>query len=228
MGRSDAGRPRGKGRLAWWCCLCLATATGLLCLVAKWGPAGAFICVLLGAMSAVVIASAIWSGDDGKRVGKGYGRALLAATVLAPAAIGLIGAFGFSGVLIVLMIAGTTPALVAYVRARWFTSEAPEPPAPEEPVLAPQVEIDEDESEATPDIGFLSAEELCLAWRRSFVRLEAALSPQVRLDVVEERQRYLDELYRRSPDGVAAWLAAGARASGNPLPYVGDDHRRVD
>lgn len=204
MYRSD------RGRFLWWWCLCLATVTGLLCMVAQWGPAGAFVCVLLATLSAVVVASAIWSGNDGRQGVKGIGRAVLASMVLGPAAIGLIGAFGFGGVLIVVMLTVTAPALVELVRARWFTSEDP----------APQEQA---------EVGFLSDEELCLAWRRSFQLLAAAPSAQARLTVVEERQRYLDELYRRSPEGVAAWLAAGARASGNPLPYVGDDDdRRTD
>ncbi|MEV0283216.1 hypothetical protein AB0H36_03760 [Kribbella sp. NPDC050820] len=201
MYRSD------RGRFLWWWCLCLATLTGLLCMIAKWGPAGAFVCVLLAALSAVVVASAVWSGNDSRQGVKGIGRAMLASMVLGPAAIGLIGAFGFGGVLIVLTLTVTAPALVELVRARWFTAKDPAP-------------------QDLPEVGFLSDEELCLAWRRSFLLLEAARSAQARLTVVEERQRYLDELYRRSPDGVAAWLAAGALASGNPLPYVGDDDDR--
>lgn len=194
-------------------------------MVAKWGPAGAFICVLLAALGSVVVASALWSGNEGRQAVRGLGRAVLAAVLLVPAAIGLIGALGFSGVLIVLVLAATSPVVLAFARARWFVPEDPPPAEPEEPVPAPSHSPRADAAE----IGFLSDEELCLAWRRSFLLLEAARSAQARLTVVEERQRYLDELYRRSPAGVAAWLAAGARASGNPLPYVsGDDNRRVD
>ncbi len=81
--------------------------------------------------------------------------------------------------------------------------------------------------EPMPDLSRLDDEALCLVWRRSFLRLETARSAAERLAVVEQRQKYLDELQRRSPEGLAAWLAAGARASGNPLPYVGDARRRA-
>lgn len=66
----------------------------------------------------------------------------------------------------------------------------------------------------------LDDEELCLAWRRSFVQLQHATSASVRMLRVQQRQLILDELERRSPDGLAAWLASGCRAAGNPLPFL--------
>jgi hypothetical protein len=78
-----------------------------------------------------------------------------------------------------------------------------------------------------PELRNLDDEALCLAWRRSFLLLDGARSAAERLAVVEQRQQYLDELHRRSPKGLAAWLASGARASGNPLPYVDDARRRA-
>ena len=72
----------------------------------------------------------------------------------------------------------------------------------------------------------LDDDELCLAWRRSFVMLNAAGSPCERLLLVKQRQRYLDELERRSPDGLASWLTSGARAPGNPLPHLRAHPRR--
>ena len=69
-------------------------------------------------------------------------------------------------------------------------------------------------------LGALDDAELCLAWRRSFVLLNEAASPEEKLVVVTLRERYLEELQRRSPSGVSRWLDSGARASGNPLPYL--------
>jgi hypothetical protein len=82
-------------------------------------------------------------------------------------------------------------------------------------------------AELARDLSSLDNDALCLAWRRSFLLLEAAHSAVDRLSIVEQRQKYLDELHRRSPQGLAAWLASGARASGNPLPYVSDRWRRA-
>lgn len=61
---------------------------------------------------------------------------------------------------------------------------------------------------------------LCWAWRTSYLTLQRATTPQHRLRVVQQRQEYLDELERRNPAGVAAWLTAGARAAGDPSRYV--------
>ncbi|MEV0788938.1 hypothetical protein [Kribbella sp. NPDC050459] len=84
------------------------------------------------------------------------------------------------------------------------------------------------QSGAAAELARLDDEALCLEWRRSFFRLEAASTASARLAVVQERQRYLDELHRRSPDGLAAWFASGARASGDPLPYVDETRRRIE
>ena len=61
---------------------------------------------------------------------------------------------------------------------------------------------------------------LCQAWRRSYVRLEASRAAEARLEVVRLRQVYLDELVRRHPAEVRQWLGSGARAAGNPLPFI--------
>ena len=84
------------------------------------------------------------------------------------------------------------------------------------------------QSGAAAELARLDDEALCLEWRRSFFRLEAASTASARLAVVQERQGYLDELHRRSPDGLAAWFASGARASGDPLPYVDETRRRIE
>jgi len=66
----------------------------------------------------------------------------------------------------------------------------------------------------------LTDEELCLAWRRSFLGLERARTTVARRDVVRLRQAYLDELARRHPSGIQAWFDSGARAAGGPDRYL--------
>jgi hypothetical protein len=39
--------------------------------------------------------------------------------------------------------------------------------------------------------------------------------------VVAQRQVYLDEMERRSPSGLRAWLESGARAAGGPERFLG-------
>jgi hypothetical protein len=66
----------------------------------------------------------------------------------------------------------------------------------------------------------LSDNDLCLAWRTSYSALQRATSPSQRLRIVEDRRAYLDELERRNAHGMAAWLASGARAAGDPSRFV--------
>jgi hypothetical protein len=44
-----------------------------------------------------------------------------------------------------------------------------------------------------------------------------------RLRIVARRQTYLDELERRAPAQLGAWLAAGARAAGDPSKFICPD-----
>jgi hypothetical protein len=78
----------------------------------------------------------------------------------------------------------------------------------------------------------LSDDALCQAWRASFSALQSARSPAQRLWVVDERRAYLEELESRNARGIAAWLASGARAAGDPSRYVlGDSipgHAAID
>lgn len=67
----------------------------------------------------------------------------------------------------------------------------------------------------------LSDDELCRQWRFSFTALADASTPELRAEVVRARQLYLDEIERRHPRELQAWLASGARAAGNPMPFLG-------
>ncbi len=76
-----------------------------------------------------------------------------------------------------------------------------------------------------PDVTSAAAREmtdadLCRQWRRSFVTLQSAQTPGERARVVAQRQVYLDELERRSPTALQAWLASGARAAGGPDRFL--------
>jgi hypothetical protein len=62
--------------------------------------------------------------------------------------------------------------------------------------------------------------ELCWAWRVSFRSLLERDEPAWRGQVVVARQAYLDELERRHPDEVAAWLASGPDPCGGPERFL--------
>jgi hypothetical protein len=80
-----------------------------------------------------------------------------------------------------------------------------------------------------PDPRLLTDEELCQAWCASCEVARTAASPRRLRVVAQERRSYLDELQRRHPLAVEAWLAGPATADGDPMPYLrrgfGDLHQ---
>jgi hypothetical protein len=69
-----------------------------------------------------------------------------------------------------------------------------------------------------PDV--LEDADLCLAWCSSYVALQRAKTAESRLRLVTMRALYLDELERRNPSALAAWLSNGARAAAPPRAFV--------
>lgn len=66
----------------------------------------------------------------------------------------------------------------------------------------------------------LATDELCVAWRRSYLELLRAVDEPTRQRVVVQRQEYLDELERRDSLGFARWLDSGARAGSDPRRFL--------
>ncbi|MEP7089278.1 MAG: hypothetical protein ABI776_04155 [Nocardioidaceae bacterium] len=66
----------------------------------------------------------------------------------------------------------------------------------------------------------LSDQELCSSWRVSYTFVVSASATVTGVELVNLRQAYLDELERRNPRGVQAWLAHGARAAGDPTRHL--------
>ncbi|WP_328996194.1 hypothetical protein OG394_16225 [Kribbella sp. NBC_01245] len=65
-----------------------------------------------------------------------------------------------------------------------------------------------------------STSELCRQWQATYDALRRAESPEARLRIVQARQRCLDELERRDPDGLHAWLESNASAAGDPSRFL--------
>ena len=195
----------------------MVTCIGLLCALSTWGwrlPAGfgaSTACVVLACGAPFLI------GQRLEAVGRLTRHAVEAGLAL-PAAVGLIGVLGVSGLVVTLLVAVAHPNLCVFARLLSTRADGVEtsPSTPPWDDLSSPVWHPE-----TPEqLRELADDELCLAWRRSFVALNAARSTADRLRVVEQRQRYLDELHRRSPAALTSWLVSGARAPSNPLPYL--------
>jgi hypothetical protein len=125
------------------------------------------------------------------------------------------------GVFLLAAVGASSPWLVRRLSRRFRSRDWQQPTYPQgslephpqpAPVPLPKVEVRD-----------MTTADLCQAWRRSFLLLCSATSILERTRIVGCRQLYLDELERRSPRGLRAWLDSGARAAGSPERYVADD-----
>lgn len=69
----------------------------------------------------------------------------------------------------------------------------------------------------------MSIRQLCLAWNRTYFVLIDLPPGRYRADVVQVRERLLDEIERRDPEGFLRWLDTGARAGSDPGRYLAGD-----
>lgn len=69
-------------------------------------------------------------------------------------------------------------------------------------------------------LGLLSTEDLCGAWRTSYVALQRAEDAVAVLRISAARQDYLDELERRDRFGFGLWLVTGASVASDPGQFI--------
>jgi len=183
--------------------VCGAGVAGL-----EWSPVVAVFAVLFawaGAAALLVSLSVARDGVPeqplGSRPHAVAGDALLLAT-------GTVAALAVGGVssallLLLLLVAGvTSPVLVRRVRR----------------TVAPRSGVDR-------RLRTLSDVELCDLWRYTFGQLQSRQTPESLMGLVGIRQACLDELGRRNPAAVHAWLESGARPGDGPDGFW-DVHQR--
>lgn len=207
-----------------------------------WSISTIALLFVLAALTGGVVAMVVLTPEDDSPLGWDRWRVVITTTVLAGAGTVAIGGLGMllgapMAVLVLALAVGGSP----HVTRRWVGwlrdhDHLPRPTTTVEHIPAPPPEatIRQLESAVEPEVEAveLSDDALCLAWRASFSALQRANSPAERLRIVEARRAYLEELERRNPPGVAAWLASGARAAGNPTRFVLGDgaagHSAID
>ncbi len=141
----------------------------------------------------------------------------------------LVGAV--SAALLLAVCAGCSPAAIGLYRGRYRdragAATSTRDPSRSSHDRAATIETERERpAQSAPAVpamlapGLLTDAELCRAWRASFTALQRASSPSERLSIIKARRVYLDELERRSPHGLTAWLASGARAAGDPSRFI--------
>ena len=130
-------------------------------------------------------------------------------------AVALMALLHATGVVILLLVAATSPR----ARSLWTrrSTRAADIAVSRGDVVPPQVWLGAD---PTGSVRRLTDREICEAFRRTYPALLSAESPAVKAQIVALRQLYLDELERRDPVALAAWLASGASAGGSPDRFI--------
>jgi hypothetical protein len=219
---------------AWHLGVRVVVTAGLVGSVIAWGflgPVATAFCIFVMSFLLALLAEGTTTASS-VRIG---GR--IAFVVVASA--GLVAVSGWAGAMLLLTLVVTSPL----ARVLWRTGrlnaamlngrasdEAPGPTEQRAGQWAESVHLD-GAGGSTPrvlisdmptaeKVPALDDHALCEAWRRSYVRLEACPTVNARHAVVRLRQLYLDELVSRHPAEARRWLEAGARAAGNPLPYL--------
>ena len=200
----------------WWRCACIVSTIGVLCAYAQWGWDG----VVMSAATVVTIAGSIgasvWA-ENGLTTARVVTRTIAAGGWFLTAATGLVAALQAVGVCLVVLLAAllalSSPGLGAAVHREHCRRSLPDNDA--DPVTEP------DPAHHPGAVEALDDEALCREWRRTFLVADDAGTPADSIALVDHRARILDELHRRSPEGLAKWWVSGGPASGSPLPYLG-------
>lgn len=223
---SDSPEPAMKAYRICWLTLCIALGAVGVVLALSWSISVTVVFFTCAAACGAVLGTAALGPEDAPPESIVWRQVVVGATIgglVTVAAIGmgvLLGAG--SAVMLLLLGFGSSPTVIRFCRRRVGQSASESASAPPSERLdqtaEPAAAVPADDAQSQPQS--LTDAQLCTAWRVSFSALEKARTEQQRLRIVEERQDCLDELERRNPHGLAAWLASGARAAGDPTKFV--------
>jgi hypothetical protein len=221
-----------------WLLLCGVLGAAGAAMAFTWSLTNVIMLLVLAALTGAVVAMVVLADPDGPtRLPRERRRIVAHSTALtAGGTVSFIGLGTLLGaptaVLLLAIVVGGSPDAIRYCR-RWLSEHghlAGSTPPPlhldradrsSKTAMAAIFGTEPDQA-PKPHVApaALSDEALCVAWRASFSALQRADSPAQRLRIVDERRAYLDEIERRTAHGMAAWLASGPRAAGDPTRFV--------
>jgi hypothetical protein len=227
---ASTSRASGRSWTAAWayaCAVLVGVGDGLA--VLEWSPLVAVLTIVLfsGCVAAVAAlvrpapdrpgpARRAWAEDlvSGSLLAGGGAVTLLALATASPSC----------ALLLTLTAALTAPPVVRRVRRRM----AAPAPAPRHARPGPPRDTGPRSLTTAAAVRRLPDPELCMLWRQTFWQLTSRRTPDALLATVLLRQACLDELARRNPAAVHAWLESGGRASGGPEKFWVTGHSHGD
>lgn len=212
--------------MAWRSCVGIVAALGLVCALLAWPVVEVAVTFVVTAFLAAMWLAVHATGERGSSDGRVHVSDWLAAAsqaaragIVAVALGGLIALSPPLALLLLVVATVSSPYVLARVVPRVVPQAGDRPttvlPLADDLLLPVGREVDR------AIVPTLSMTELCHAWRVSYASLAEATSPTHCAAVVASRQACLDEIERRDPDGLHAWLMSGARASGSPQRFLG-------
>lgn len=238
-----SGRAGRAYRCVWWCLAITVAGPGsVISLLSVPG----WILVFVVAISLAVTAFVTEAVEDALEVKLPCSRVTLMTVIVTPAAIAIPGWIALIGVWAMplsVLVGLSHPEVARYLvqigrRLSGQTSTGVQQPDIPPPVPTPIPSRQLQRRTVTPvaasrhrsgislpstGLGDLSEQELCHAWRRSFLVLQDLMYRRDlpgQSHVAGVRQGYLDEMERRNPGGFSRWLAAGARPASDPSRYL--------
>lgn len=204
---------------AWWVRVwSLAAAMGIGLAVLEWS-AGATVVMVAAASLLMSVAVTLAAPPSVSALGPGWGwRRVLGWS--ASGGVGVVGLLALLAaspplaLLALLVVLATCPVTVRRLR-KTVTRSTTGPAEPWPPLT-------------TVGMGDLSDHELCMMWRRTFWDLRTHRTPAGLATTVSLRQACLEELERRDPAAVLAWLHSGTTASEGPEQFWSAPRRTDD
>jgi len=202
-----APRRMGIYRVVWRSGMGAVAATGAVFAVLDL-PAGVLLAlgmcaVVLGASAAAVIRAgtrAAWSMSG----------------VLAASAVAVVGTFAVAGLLTLLGPAALLDVALLGVLSPTVLHRFPvSAPIPAPPGGARAAGV----RNPPPDCSTLSADQLSMCWRSSYVALQHTVLPGERLYLVETRAAVMEEFAHRNPEAFPGWLY-NTHAASTPAPFL--------
>lgn len=209
---------------AWWLIWSAVAAAAIGVAFLMWTPTVVALTFLMAAAT-IWCAAMLWvrelrprttrqPGVRGcARIGVWGGASVVAVLSLADLAAAL-------GLLMLVLAAGTSPAVVHWVGRQLLVGRRRRTDRRLRLTLDPAAESLAWGRILADELAEWRDAELCWAWRTSFLALSESPDAAWRDQVARVRQAYLAELERRYPEQVAAWLATCPRPAAGPERYL--------
>jgi hypothetical protein len=200
---------------SWWLLVALMGTVGA---VLTWPAPVLLLTWIFGAtLGAALITGALTEDDAAAPFAH-----VTACEAIGAAMFGAVVASGVVGWLAISASGALGLVVLALVSSPWFLGVVRRTPPPVTPVRNAGETLDD----VIADAGSLdelchrmSTPELCLAWHQTFTLVSHADTPHRQMRVLVLREAFLDELVRRDPDGLDAWICSPVPAHAAPTAF---------